>query len=144
MEASTIICYMANKMDFTLAWTTQANMPSANKNPRVVKYISKKLQNQQTIGPINYKLYREVIDTNWYSPDAQFIPKIEGTLLSMQWSEQLCMDTVFPFQLQTPSKICIISDSLLVKKACPPALSDLQKHLSVRTISILFSEPAKS
>jgi len=28
---------------------------------------------------------------------AQFIPKIEGTLLSMQWSEQLYVDTVLPF-----------------------------------------------
>lgn len=34
----------------------------------------------------------------------------------MQWSEQLYMDTVFPFRLQTASKICIISDSLLVKR----------------------------
>lgn len=120
MEESTTTCYTAYKMDFTLALTTQANIPSANKNPNV-EYISKKLQNQQTIGPINSKLYREVIDTNRYSPHARFIPQIEGTLLGMQWSEQLYMDSVSPFRLQTASKICIISDSLLVKKACLPA-----------------------
>jgi len=51
---------------WTLYCPTQANMPSANENPNIVEYISKKLQNQQTmaIGPINPKPYREVINTS--------------------------------------------------------------------------------
>jgi len=35
MEANTTICSMAYKMEFTLALTTPANMPSANKNSNV-------------------------------------------------------------------------------------------------------------